>query len=109
MSFGKNIASIRRDRKISQEDLAKKIGIHANVLGRYEREEARPSIEMAAQLADALEVSLDFLAGKTDVQLDNGIVNKVLTIQKLPDEDQKCIMYAIDGLIRDAKTRAAYS
>ncbi|WP_333597124.1 helix-turn-helix transcriptional regulator [Chryseobacterium flavum] len=30
-------------------------------MGRYEREEVKPSIEMATQLAEALEVSLDYL------------------------------------------------
>ena len=108
MSFGKRLATIRKQRNLSQEELAGKVGILANVLGRYEREKARPSIEMATQLADALEVSLDFLVGKTELQIDQQIVDKVLTIQMLPEDDRHCIMYAIDGLIRDAKARTAY-
>ena len=108
MSFGKRLATIRKERNMSQEELANKVNILANVLGRYEREKARPSIEMATQLANALKVSLDFLVGKTALQIDQSIIDKVLTIQMLPEDDQHCIMYAIDGLIRDAKARTAY-
>jgi transcriptional regulator with XRE-family HTH domain len=108
MSFGKRLATIRKEKKISQEDLAKSVGILANVLGRYERGEARPSIEMATKLADALKVSLDFLVGKTELQIDQDIIDKIMTIQQLPEDDKHCIMYTIDGLIRDAKARTAY-
>ena len=47
---------------------------------------------MAAKLADLLGVSLDYLVGKTDMQLDQGIIDKVIAIQKLPDEDKNCII-----------------
>jgi hypothetical protein len=63
---------------------------------------------MAAKLADALGVSLDYLVGNTDVELDKSILDKIALIQKLPDEDKNCIMYSIDGLIQHAKTRQAY-
>lgn len=108
MSFGSRLISIRKERKISQGELAEKTGIHANVLGRYEREEATPSVEMAAKLADVLGVSLDYLVGKTDVELDKAILDKIAAIQRLPDEDKSHIMYSIDGLIQHAKTRLAY-
>ncbi|HSH64487.1 MAG TPA: hypothetical protein VLB84_01505 [Bacteroidia bacterium] len=62
----------------------------------------------ASKLSDALSVSLDYLVGKTDVQLDKNILDKVVSIQKLPEEDKNCIMYSIDGLIQHAKTRQAY-
>lgn len=109
MSFGKRLSIIRKEQNMSQEALAKSVNILANVLGRYEREEARPSIEMATQLANVLEVSLDFLVGKTELQIDQSIIDKILTIQMLPENDKHCIMYAIDGLIRDAKARTAYT
>jgi len=109
MSFSVRLAALRKERKIAQNELAKTVGIHANVLGRYERAEANPSIGMAIKLANALGVSLDYLAGTTDMELDKTIVNKILAIQQLPEEDQHCIMYSIDGLIHHAKTRQAYA
>lgn len=108
MSFKNRLTELRKQKKISQEELAKKIGVHQNVIGRYERGEAKPSIELAAKLAKVLEVSLDYLVGNTDLELDKTIIDKLITIQKLPDEDKNCIMYSIDGLIQHAKNRQAY-
>lgn len=63
---------------------------------------------MAAKLADALGVSLDYLIEKTDTEMDRTIIDKILAIQKLPDEDRNCIMYAIDGLLKNDITKQAY-
>jgi len=109
MSFSNRLISIRKERKVSQSDLAIGAGVHANLIGRYERGEAVPSIEVAAKIAEALKVSLDYLAlGKSDVNVDQSLLDKLLTIQQLPEEDREHIIYSIDGLIQHAKTRLAY-
>ncbi len=108
MTFGFRLATLRKEKKIAQGELAKTVGIHANVLGRYEREEAKPSIDMAAKLADALGVSLDYLIGKTDIEMDETLRDKILTIQRLPEEEKQHVVFAIDAMIRDAKARQAY-
>ncbi|NOW99167.1 helix-turn-helix domain-containing protein [Mucilaginibacter sp. SG564] len=108
MTFGNRLTSIRKERKVSQSDLGIKAGVHANLIGRYERDEALPSVEVAGKIADALSVSLDYLVGKADKQIDQTLLDKVLSIQQLPDEDREHIMYAIDGLIQHAKTKFAY-
>lgn len=108
MSFEKRLAELRKEKKHSQNDLAVMAGIHANILGRYERGEAKPSIDIALKLAEALEVSLDFLVGKDDIQVDQGIINKILSIQKLPNQDREHILFTLDAMLRDAKARAAY-
>lgn len=76
MTFGEKITFIRKQLKWSQDDLAKKIGTSAPIVGRYEREEIKPSIEVASKLADALDVTLDYLLGKSDkMTLDKKIFN----------------------------------
>jgi len=109
MSFGKRVSELRKQHKISQEELSKKIGVHQNVIGRYEREEAKPSIDVANKLADIFKVSLDYLVGKTDLLVDDTIAKRIMTIQKLPDTDREHILFTIDAMIRDAKARLAYS
>lgn len=109
MSFSKRLSELRKAKKFSQEELAKMVGVHTNVMGRYERGEAKPSIEVAVNLAEALGVSVDYLVGKSDLQLDQDVLNKVLTIQKLPEQDKEYILFTLDAMLRDAKARAAYS
>jgi transcriptional regulator with XRE-family HTH domain len=108
MKLGNRISSIRKDCKVSQSELAVKAGVHANLIGRYERDEAIPSVEIASKIADALNVSVDFLIGKSDLNIDKALLDKLLTIQQLPEEDREHILYSIDGLIQHAKTRLAY-
>ena len=75
MTFGERLTQVRKRKNLSQAEIGKKIGINGNAYGRYERNDNSPSIEMATQLAEALEVSLDYLVGSTDVLLEKDIVN----------------------------------
>lgn len=109
MLFGERLVSVRKAKKISQDELAKRIGAHAPVIGRYERGEVKPSIEVATKIADTLEVSLDYLVGHSDLMLENKVLDRVLDIQKLSDKDQEHLFAMMDAYLRDAKTRAAYS
>ncbi|MDK2841825.1 MAG: hypothetical protein PWQ17_1330 [Anaerophaga sp.] len=80
------------------------VGTISVTIGRYERDEIKPSID----IADALGVSLDYLTGKTNVELDNSIIKRVVEIQSLPDEDKKHILYALDGLLQNVRTKLAF-
>ena len=60
---------------------------------------------MAAKIAKALNISLDYLTGLTDVELDDVILNRIQEITSLADEDRDQIFKVIDALIRDAKTK----
>jgi transcriptional regulator with XRE-family HTH domain len=109
MTFGERITLIRKQLKWSQEDLAKKVGTSAPIIGRYERDEIKPSIEVAAKMAELLNVSLDYLVGKTDVLLDNKVMNRITEIQKLSPDEQKTVFSLLDAFLRDTKTRKAYA
>lgn len=51
--ISKRIAEIRKERDWSQTDLASKSGVSREMIGKYERGEAVPSIEAAKKIADA--------------------------------------------------------
>lgn len=109
MLFGERLLQVRKRKKMSQDDLAKAIGAHAPVIGRYERNEVKPSIDVATKMAEALQVSLDYLVGFSDYELDHTLTQKILDIQKLGDEDRTSIIKTIDALLRDANARKAYA
>ncbi|GAA3594105.1 helix-turn-helix transcriptional regulator [Flavivirga amylovorans] len=87
MTFGERILSIRKRLKWSQDDLAKKIGTSAPIIGRYERNEIKPAIDTAKNIADELGVTIDFLLGG----------------------DKKHLFALLDAFLRDAKAKKAYS
>ncbi len=109
MLFGERLAYTRKKKKISQDELAKKVGVHAPVIGRYERDEVKPSIETAFKIAKALKVSLDYLTGLSDLELDEGVVNVINNLQGLNEDDKAHIFKTINALLRDAVARTTYS
>ena len=109
MLFGERLAIVRKSKKISQDELAKAIGAHAPVIGRYERGEVKPSIEVATKIANVVGVSLDYLVGNSELELDNDILNRVVEIQQLPEEDKKHILYTLDGLLQNVRTKKAFT
>jgi transcriptional regulator with XRE-family HTH domain len=109
MSFGKRLLDARKRKGVSQDELAQHLGTKGPVIGRYERDEMKPSIEVAAKMAELLDVSLDFLVGKTDVLIDSKILNRISEIQKLSADEQKTVFSLLDAFLRDTKTRKAYA
>ena len=56
--LGKRIRQFRGTRKLSQEELAYKAGVHRTYLGGIERGERNPSLKNLAAIAKALNVRL---------------------------------------------------
>lgn len=110
MTFGERILTLRKKLKWSQADLAKKIGTSAPIVGRYEREEIKPSIEVAKKLADELGVTIDYLVGGSDnMILDKNLLKKMQDIEQLEEEDKKQVYYLIDMALSYHKTKQAFA
>jgi transcriptional regulator with XRE-family HTH domain len=110
MNIGNIITQLRKEKSISREDLGTIVGTSGAVIGRYERDEITPSVEIANKIALALGVSLDYLVGNNSVMVkDKKITERLEVISTMPDEEQKQIFNVIDALIRDYKTKKAYT
>ena len=110
MTFGSRIASTRKKKKVSQAVLGKIANIFGDIIGKYERDEMKPSIDTATRLAAALEVSLDYLVEQSESKvIDKSLLRRLEKLGSLPDQDQRGILFALDGLLRDAKARTTHS
>jgi len=109
MTLGQNITALRKKLKLSQSDLGKAVGTSGDIIGRYERDEVKPSIEVAIKIADALQVSLDYLVGKTSLEVDSNTLKRIEEIGNLPKSAKDQIYLVIDALVRDFKAKQAYS
>lgn len=107
MTFGQKLAFCRKEKKFSQAELGKLSGINGDIIGKYERNEMKPSIETAKKLADALEVTLDYLVADGQLRsLDKKTLQRLEDISKLSEEDKNNIFYTLDNLIKAAKLKA---
>jgi transcriptional regulator with XRE-family HTH domain len=110
MKTSKIIASLRDNKGWSQTELADKSGVSRVMIGKYERGEAIPSIDAAKKIADALEVSLDYLVGEgINSKLDKQALKRLQDLELLEDDKKKTLFDLIDTYIRDDKARKAYS
>lgn len=109
MKIGTTIIQLRKEKGLSRDVLGSIVGTSGAVIGRYEREEITPSVEIANKIAQALDVSLDYLVGNNTVIVkDKKIVERIEAIATMPDEEQKQLFNVIDALIRDYKTKLSY-
>ncbi|MCG8384373.1 MAG: helix-turn-helix transcriptional regulator [Cytophagales bacterium] len=100
---------IRKEKKLSREGLGKKIGTSGPIVGRYERGDMMPSVEIATKIADALEVSLDFLVGKSSLIVkDTNILQRMEDIARLPADKKIELFNVMDAYLRDFKTSKTY-
>ncbi|WP_270631393.1 helix-turn-helix domain-containing protein [Limosilactobacillus mucosae] len=80
MTIGERIAQLRKNRSMSQFQLAKTLNIATSTLGMYETNKRKPNMEMLEKLADFFGVSIDYLLGretsdKSNIDLDRAIDN----------------------------------
>ena len=59
--FGKNISKLRKERNLSQEELAQKSDLHRTHIGMIERAERNITLLNIQKLANGLEMSIDEL------------------------------------------------
>ena len=60
-TLGERIAKLLDEKHISQKDLASMIGVSESALSRYINNEREPKIEVLANLATALDTTIDYL------------------------------------------------
>lgn len=106
MDFGQKITLVRKQKNISQAQLGKLAGINGDIIGKYERDEMKPNIETAKKIADALQVSLDYLVSESDLKiLDKATLKRLEDIENLDAKDKENIFYTLDNLIKAAKLK----
>ena len=65
--IGSNIKVARLQRRITQEEIAEKMGITTNYFGRYERGDMRPNLDRLMQISEILSTPIEnFFAGAYD-------------------------------------------
>jgi len=108
-ALGQRLKELRLRRGWSQDELAKKVGVQQKQISSYERGANTPSGEIFVALADAFDVSLDYLAQRTASDstsmpiADMELLERARRIDRMDEEDRLLIKHVMDLLIM--KTR----
>lgn len=109
ITIGERITQLRKQKSWSQDELAQQVNSSRVMIGKYERGDNLPSIEVIVKLAKAFEVSADFLLGEgQNATYDKEMVNRLDQVESLPAPEKQRILDYMDLVIRDYKTKAAY-
>lgn len=107
MTFGEKIIYARKPKKMTQGDLGKAVGTSGDIIGKYERDEIKPSIETASKIADALAVTLDYLVKDGAYQnIDNEALKRLKLIEKLPKDERSHLFATMDAFFAKNKLQA---
>ena len=97
--IGERLKKLRRDKKISQEELGAIIGVQSSAVSRYETDKDDPSDKIKVIIAKHFNISLDYLLGVIDEPVpyyDEGIFHR------LPDgmtKEEKTMMLEFFGYL----------
>lgn len=109
LDIGNKIVALRKAKNWSQNDLAEAIGASRDIIGKYERNEHSPSVEMAVKIARAFDVPVDYLLGEgKHATYDKDTIRRLEDIAALDEHTKSILFNLIDTYIRDAKVRNAH-
>lgn len=109
VAIATRIADVRKERGISQQAMAKKLGVTQPIISRYERGELRIHAELLAKIAKILDTTSDDLLGLKPVKrtkpkndLDTAekrkLWRKFQQIAKWPEKDQRAVIRIINSM-----------
>lgn len=103
--IGQRIRDLRKQKRMSQTELAKSAGVSQTTVTSWETGKAEPSSSAVARLADIFNVTTDYLLGrpnkqetkKDDVELSDDDVIMTWRGKPLSDEDRELIRRIMNG------------
>ena len=104
-SIGARIAQLRKERGLTQKELAERLAVTQPVVSDYENDVIRIPADVVVAIAKILAVSTDELLGlKREARSSGGVKNRRLSrrlqaIDALPKRDQEALLRTIDAFI----------
>jgi transcriptional regulator with XRE-family HTH domain len=106
MDFPERLATLRKERGMTQQVLADRIGIPVLQIRRYEGGSSQPTVDTIRRLAIALTVSADMLIFDAQERgPDDRLRHQFEAVSQLQDDEQTVVREVLDGLIIKYQTR----
>ena len=107
MMLSGNLRELRQKRHLTQAEVAKDLNITTAQYQRYETERSFPRADDLPELADYFGVSIDYLFGRNDCNIESQSPAPVPEVQKLFDKldetEQAAVIQMMKTLIKGKK------
>lgn len=94
--FSEKLKNLRKQRNITQEQLAKELGIGTSTIGMYESNIRKPSYKILKKISKYFDVSIDYLVNETEIENSINLDFYIEHIQDLSPEERKQVLDFID-------------
>ena len=106
-TIGQRLARLRRDRGITQAELAETLGMTQPMISGYEHGTLRLHGELIVELARILSVSADEILGLGESKgptapTNRRLLRRLQELDSLPRRDQQALLRTIDAFLRKA-------
>jgi transcriptional regulator with XRE-family HTH domain len=100
MTFSERLATLRKDRGLTQQTLAEKARVHVAQIRRYEAGQTQPALDVIRRIAIALNVSADVLVFDKDERGPGDDLRlQFEAIEQMSPEERKVIKTVIESMI----------
>ena len=89
MTFGERLKELRKAQKMTQRQLAERLGVAKSVVSYYESGERFPSVDVLMRTSELFHRSTDYLLGFE--------CNNMIDVSELTDEEVAIVTSVIDG------------
>jgi transcriptional regulator with XRE-family HTH domain len=109
MGISERIKELRTGKKLTQSDLAAKVGLSYIQIGRYETGKSAPSSEVLQKLATVLDTTADYLMNGSNDEVvsaqltDKELLSQFREVEKLNQQDKHLIKTFIDAFLTKRK------
>lgn len=94
MEFGERLLLVLKEQEMTQRELAEKINLNETALSRYVNGSRKPRMDILVNIARALNVSVEYLTGKEEREIQYQEVKNVLcrNLAKMSSEQRLELM-----------------
>ena len=86
MNIGERITTLRKEKDISQAELAKRLSVSRQAVSKWEQGSSTPDTERLIQLAEILDTEVEYLATGIKPEPKSVVLNVVETVERVEEK-----------------------
>ena len=86
MNIGERITTLRKEKDISQAELAKRLSVSRQAVSKWEQGSSTPDTERLIQLAEILDTEVEYLATGVHPEPGSVVLNVVETVERVQEK-----------------------
>lgn len=106
MSIQQRLITLRKERDLTQQEMADAIGVHVNQIRRYEAGSTQPSLDALKRIAVAMSVTIDSLVFEEGERgPDDQLKLQFEAVSQFAPDEKQIVKELLDGMIIKYQTR----